>query len=339
MMTTDVLKLPGNYRISAANGGTITLDVGGTSTNGTVVINGNLDVLGVQSVINSTNVTINDNILILNSGDHQYTGTGVTLGTSGIMVSRGHNDSPDYGAFFLYDDTITYDYWGNTGIGAWTFGATDMGGPNANVGGYAKVGGIIGPVGMSTFTFFGSYNPNAVLSVHGTTNYMDKVTDPDHIPNKAYVDSLLGLTEFANVLKVGNSTVKLYDPAVSTSSVYYRTIPQLKISLGTETNLVLTLQGTNAKFSGMTLAGNQIQLNTGTTATSLVLQPGGSKTVQIQSALQLQQTTAPASTASFTGLYSTSTVGGGGTGLFYVNTNNTDELVSRRRSIVYSIIF
>jgi hypothetical protein len=54
---------------------------------------------------------------------------------------------------------------------------------------------------------------------------------------------------------------------------------------------------------------------------------------------RFQQTSAIASTASYTGIYSTSTVGGGGTGLYFVNTNNTDELVSRRRSIVYSIIF
>jgi hypothetical protein len=38
-------------------------------------------------------------------------------------------------------------------------------------------------------------------------------------------------------------------------------------------------------------------------------------------------------------LYSTATISGGGTGVYFINGNTQDELVSRRRSIIYGIIF
>ena len=61
--------------------------------------------------------------------------------------------------------------------------------------------------------------------------------------------------------------------------------------------------------------------------------------VQINSGISLQNIPAPIPRNYSTQVYSTSTTGGGGTGLFYVNTNNTDELVSRKRAIIYGIIF
>jgi hypothetical protein len=327
-MTTDVLKLSGDYKVITQSGGTLTLDVGGTQTNGTVVVNGNFSVLGVQTAIESVNATIKDNILILNSGE---TGPGVTQGTSGIMIARGNSDASTSGAFLLYDDVTFAGIGGRTIHGIWKFGRTGFGS-------VIQTAAIVIPQSLSTLTLLSNYNPNAVISVKGTTNYASNVTDPDHIPNKKYVDDKLFSTELAQKLQVGGTFIELNDNSVSTGSEYYNVVDQIIMALGTSTNVALRLQGTVAQFHGLTINNSAISANGGT-STNISLTPAGSGVVQINSAVQIKQTPAIASTASYTGIYSTSTVGGGGTGLYFVNTNNTDELVSRKKSIIYGIIF
>jgi hypothetical protein len=332
-MTTDVLKLPGDYKVITKSGGTLTLDVGGTSTNGTVVIDGNLNVLGIQTAIESINATIKDNILILNSGESNSSPTGqVTLGTSGIMVARGFSDASTAGAFLLYDDSFSASGFGFNLTGIWKFGN------NNRYGRAIEVSAVTIPSGINTLTFFSSVNPNAVLSVKGTSNYASHVTDPDHIPNKQYVDDKLFSTELAQRLQVGGTFIELNDNSVSTGSEYYNVVDQITMALGTSTNIALKLQGTVAQFHGLTINNSAISANGGT-ATNISITPSGNGIVQMGSAVQIKQTPAIASTASYTGIYSTSTVGGGGTGLYFVNTDNTDELVSRKKSIIYGIIF
>lgn len=332
-MTTDVLKLPGDYKVITRSGGTLTLDVGGTSTNGTVVIDGNLNVLGIQTAIESINATIKDNILILNSGESNSNPNGqVTLGTSGIMVARGFSDASTAGAFLLYDDTFSISGYGFNLTGIWKFGN------NNRYGRAIEVSAVTIPSGINTLTFLTSVNPNAVLSVKGTSNYASHVTDPDHIPNKQYVDDKLFSTELAQKLQVGGTYIELNDNSVSTGSEYYNVVDQIIMALGTSTNVALRLQGTVAQFHGLTINNSAILANGGT-STNISITPSGNGIVQMGSAVRIKQTPAIASTASYTGIYSTSTVGGGGTGLYFVNTDNTDELVSRKKSIIYGIIF
>jgi len=66
-------------------------------TTGDVTIGGNLTVTGTQFISNTETVQIEDNLLVINSGE---TGAGVTEGQAGIQVDRG--TAPDY--FFLYDE-------------------------------------------------------------------------------------------------------------------------------------------------------------------------------------------------------------------------------------------
>jgi hypothetical protein len=64
MATLDVLRYSGDLKIATVAGGTMTLDTGVSS--GTVVITGNLNVLGTQTNVSTTNTNIKDNIIILN---------------------------------------------------------------------------------------------------------------------------------------------------------------------------------------------------------------------------------------------------------------------------------
>ena len=349
----DVLKVSGNYQIYTKTGGDIRLDVGGAANTGTVTINGNLVVLGAQTVITSTNVTISDNILILNAGEPgpdpltTSTTSGITLKpdgskSSGIMISRGHSDDPRTSVFFRYDDD--FDYVDQYGVGAikgiWRFGGFPIGSTfNSNVGRVIETGGIFIPQIINTLTILGSYNPTAVISVQGTTNYEDRVTKDYHIPNKKYVDSLLGTTNIANRLQVGNTAVTINDNSISTGSQYYNIANRVTVTLGTTTNVVFRLQDVVAQFKGLQIVNNQIQITNTGTDTSIILSPSTQGILQVDSGIKFKKSTPVTATAGYTGIYSTSTVGGGGTGLYFVNTAKTDELVSRRRSIIYGLIF
>lgn len=328
-MPTDVLKVSGDYKVSA-RAGTVTLDAPLT------IVNGNLTVMGATTTIESINATIKDNIVILNSGE---VGPGVTPGggTSGIMVARGNSDSESVGAFFYYDETFSVNYYGVTATGKWVVGK-----PSSTIGRALEVGSLVLPPTINTFTFFSSVNINAVLSVGGYTrgagyNYENRLNDPDQIPNKAYVDSIVGSTIFAQRLQVGDSFVEINDDSISTSSAYYSPASKVKIGLNTTSNIVFQLEGTAAQFYGLQFNDTTIQSRV--TGTNITVEPGNNGIVQLASAIRIEKTTAITSTASYTGIYSTSTVGGGGTGLYYVNTTDTDELVSRKRAIIYGIIF
>jgi len=324
-MTTDVLKVPGNYIVNASNG-SIRLD--STST----VVTGNLTVLGATTTIESTQATVKDNILILNSGE---TNPYVSLGTAGILIGRGNSDSPVSAASLIYDDTVTNSFSGQNLQGVWNFGS------NLNTLGYVvNLAAITMPSAFNTLTFFSSVNPNAVLSVKGTVDYENNVIDPDHIPNKAYVDSLLASTVFAQKLQVGNTYIELTDNSVPLSNDYYGPTNKITMAVGATANdVVLVIDSGSAQFEGLELINNRIQVRNTVTNVNLSLEPGIGGVVVMSTGFRVNQTPAVASTAGYTAIYSTSTVGGGGTGLHYVSPTDTDELVSRRRSIVYSIIF
>jgi hypothetical protein len=324
-MFTDVLKVPGNYIVKAANGN-ITLDSPLT------VVSGNLTVLGATTTVESTDATIKDNILVLNSGE---TNPYVSLGTAGILIGRGNSDSPSSAASLIYDDTVTNTFENRSLRGVWNFGST------LNTYGHViNVSAITIPTIINTLTFFSSVNPNAVLSVKGTTNYENNVIDADHIPNKAYVDALLASTEFAEKLQVGNTYIELTDNSVPITNPYYGSPNKITMAIGTlASEVVLEMQGSVAQFVGLKLTDNRVQVRNTVTNVDLGLEPGPGGIVKMTTGLKIEKTAPIPSEAGYTAIYSTSTVGGGGTGIHYVNTADTDELVSRRRSIVYSIIF
>lgn len=78
-----------NYKVQVSTGGTITLDTQANGVGyGTVLIKGNLDVLGTTTTIESVNSAIKDNIIQLNSGDTSNA-SGITGNTAGIEIERG----------------------------------------------------------------------------------------------------------------------------------------------------------------------------------------------------------------------------------------------------------
>ena len=90
----------GNYKLTVQPGGSITMDTG--VQQGQFIITGDLQVQGDTTFVSSANLTIQDNVIVLNQGE---TGAGVSLNTSGIRIDRG--TLPD--ALLVFDETITYN--------------------------------------------------------------------------------------------------------------------------------------------------------------------------------------------------------------------------------------
>jgi hypothetical protein len=177
-MTTDVLKLQGDYRIKTASNGAIYLDV---SSSGTVYITGNLDVQGVTTTIESVNATVKDSTITLNQGD-PLVGGHITNGVSGLQIARGNNDSIYDSAYIQWNDNSIWHGTGQisdvTGVFEFRVGPTNAS-PQYTA---LKFNALrIDEASASTIgaaprlNIFGQENPTSVISVAGTSNYENRV--------------------------------------------------------------------------------------------------------------------------------------------------------------------
>ena len=190
-MTTDVLKLPGDYIINAVKGD-MTIDLTSLDRVGTLVVNGNFRVNGHSSQSSQTTTpssVFDDNLIVLNNNE---TNLYVSEGISGIVISRGNGSSIDNAATLLFNDNA---YWSN---GVYTnrgiFEAAVAGVPSA-----IRVDGIRISSSSTSLNLLGVNNPTATISVKGTQNYENQVVDDDDIPNKKYVDDLFNALSGSNI--------------------------------------------------------------------------------------------------------------------------------------------
>lgn len=362
-MGVDVVKVQGDYQIIAAPGGQIVLDVNtGTrsATTGTVIIKGNLVVFGSQSSIETIDSKIKDNTITLNAGEPTSNPNGeVTAagGKSGIKISRGRAglDQDQYAAFLEWNDTARWTGEGAIGqiTGLWEFRVGKTGRPqysgikinairidenSASTGG---AGAGQGP----RLSLFGTENPTAVLSVKGTNNYESRVTDDDDIPNKKYVDDVYAANfDTAKDLVRGNTWFKLIDQ--STDGVTSEIVgvldgdPTERLDVTTGTT-VLRLTKNVAQLGEIQIVGTEIMPQG--VDNNLKLSASGDGQIIVAAPLLFENSGTPIPGTGQTGLYS-DTPGGGGTGIYFVTSSTlgvvtTDEFVSRKRALIFSLIF
>lgn len=223
----------GDYRIITAPGGTITLDSGSgsivepTGWPGGVIINGDLLVNGSTTTIESSTLTIKDNIIYINEGE---TGAGVTLNTSGIQIDRGN--APDVS--FLWDERIgafvlvDADYLNpadNLHESALALGARSIltGGSNLTL-----VGTNLGSAGVE----------EGVVDVVGTVDYEEKILDYDL------------LNTFFEIVQVGRQggtvTITTDTPheLVTDDYIYVNCFPFPQINTGSDPIVVTRISDT-----------------------------------------------------------------------------------------------
>lgn len=205
-----------NYKVAVQSGGVITLDTGALT--GTTVITGNLEVKGATTNVSSTNVNIDDNIIVLSDGT---VGNGLPASVqykSGIEVERGEYEN----AQWVYDEQVT-----------WTLGGLSSGSLPAGTF-YAAVGNQKLPINTPGIVAQGNLyvdTGNGIITVTGTNNYEEKIwnynngvvtpdndseviVDDDNIPNakavKDYVEFVFA-SQFYDTIAGGDTSVKVID--------------------------------------------------------------------------------------------------------------------------------
>lgn len=305
-----------DYKLTVNTGGTITLDTGVAA--GLVKITGDLLVLGETTTVNTTNLIVEDNVIVINSGE---TGAGVTEGTAGIQIKRG--SLPD--AELIFDEGIQ---WLDTQTGLSSLGAYVFKNTQNNL-----IGIRTNSITTSGYDLNLIGSGNAVINVTGTTDYELNITDDDDIPNVKWVEDYV-LDYFDTFppyqIKRGDSVLRMYDNNVA----------------GEETVLQLTLNDVlSAEFRPEWFEVQDVRISLNTIASlssnsDLVLVAPGTGNVVVDDVLRIKlAASAPTSSTDGVKLY-TGNEAQGGTGVYFVNTRSTkDELVSKRKALAYSMIF
>ena len=316
-----VLNVNGDYRIKSQANGNIILDVG---QYGYVTITGNLDVVGTQTNIESTTLSLDANIVKINyDPNNVYSGSGIPsanpiYGQGGIEVWRGSLNP----AYLVFDEAVAHYQPSNSSNVNGTFVLTT-----------ANTPGTTGQAGLSLATIrtpstsnfvFDLANAAYVLTIANTSGYESRVSNNNDIPNLKYVQNYVSSTIATAAIAAifypttGNLAASTSDVQCLTSSIVFQI---------SQTNIA------TINSSGLNVG------NISTTSGNLVL-TANSGYVQVGAyAALVNQSTAPTTTAGQSNLYSSGTIGPGKTGI-YVNSPNvaTDELMSRSRAVAISIL-
>ena len=335
-----------DYKLQVQNGGQIVLDTGNGI--GQVYITGDLYVNGLTTTINSTTLTVDDNIIIINKSDP---GPGVTLTQSGIQIERQNTASFASPADNVQGDVLVVFNEASQHINPTTlvsmYGTFDFKTQSGTLVGI-KTNSIM--TGGSNLIMIGS--GAGVLSVQGTSNYETNVLDYSNplLPsiNDDYIPNMKAVADF-----VAASFIGVLQPGIAdaNTSVYTRDQSNLNSPLPSE--IEFTVDGSvigkivtagleigNLELGGDTITNNSIGNLTIASNTG---------EIDIDAVLSLLDQTDPTVTPGACKIYTKNTVGSGDTGIYYVNTKVDydgstvvtlqDELISKNRALLFSMIF
>jgi hypothetical protein len=324
-----------DYRVQVQDGGIITLDVGLNASGGKVVITGDLEVQGETTTINTTEMTVEDRVITLNSGE-QSAGISEVAGVkqSGIEIERGTLGSlaelPDVNknAQLIFDEDLHW-YSSVTQVvenGGFILRTAD-GVKNA-----LQLNTIVAGGGSNSFVF-DMQGGLGVLSVENTTNYYQRVTHDNDIPNWKTITNYV-------TAQNGVATVdRLFYPATAAYGSEDSKIQAFAsdIEMFISGDIIATVSANGFTVGNIRINANQI-IDIGAGATDDLTLAAITNNIVVDGVLNLtDQTLVPTPIAGQTKLYS-STVGGGGTGLYASNTTKSSEMVSKQRAVLLSIV-
>ena len=325
------VQVSGDYNIKSGEGAVITLDTGAGV--GTTRVTGNLIVEGDTLNVSVENLNVQDNIITLNYGE---TGAGVTLRYSGIEVDRGSSESVS----FLWDDNDdTWNLKQGAGYNSSRLRVKEiLTNPDTDSGDLTLIGTGTG-----------------VIKVLGTTAYELQVTDDDDVPNKKYVDDAIQTNPTFQILR-GDTRAAAFDisnpidPGLFPIGPYFAQPTESVIGLAVDDNIVAQFFRNRVQLAGINFfledptpdtpgIPDATVLQTVNTNGNIKLETNGTGKVQITYALQLDNPgTTPAAVTNASLVYG-GAVGAGSTGVFFRNTVKNDELISKSKALVFSMIF
>jgi hypothetical protein len=319
----------GNYKVSVQTGGTIFLDTGFET--GTVEISGNLLVKGDTTTVNTAELTIEDRVIELNRGDDLAAGIQGTDSFSGIEINRGTLPH----AFFGYDEDVSgfivYDE--NSNLLSLRTNEISTGGQNLllNAG-------------------------NGTLQVNSTVDYEQKVftyngfneltgynaANADIIPNAQSIVDYVAFN-FANVFlrQIGDGTISVSSIEIDDEE---NTGVDSVITFKIDGDTISQLYADRWEFDELRFVGSTIE--TISSNEDLVLKSSGTGSIRIDDTLHLNRVPSdddpslePPNPLDGTKIYVADEYTGK-SGIFFANDQGSrDELVSKNRALLFSMLF
>tara|TARA_Y100000114_G_scaffold144477_1_gene153096 strand:- start:3899 stop:4693 length:795 start_codon:yes stop_codon:yes gene_type:complete len=245
-MAKTTKRITGDYDIITDDGtsGTILLDTQ------TVTINGNLNVVGTQTTVSTTDTSITDNTIVLNDGE---SGAGVTAGSAGLDIDRGTADNATF-QFNETDDAFEAKVGASFAV---TRGGTPVGGDDLATKSYvdSSVGGAsadkivegdseaeIFDDGVGTSNFHVTLDGSDVLTVTPTSlSYANVSVNGNTISNTATDENLFLSTTGTGELEL-NSVVTMAEQASDPSAEANKTKLYAKVPGGGGSGIYTTTQ-------------------------------------------------------------------------------------------------
>ena len=348
------LRVNGDYNIRAGDGAKITLDTGPAVSGGSVRVTGNLVVEGDTFNVSTTNLTIEDNIISLNTGE---VGPGVTLVYSGIEIERGNTSSttPQNNASFLYDEST--DAWilaHGSAPGPFNFDASSL-----------RLKQILtnSTTDSGDLTLIGT--GTGVVKVAGTINYEDQVTafGDDAIPNKKYVDDAIQNNPTFQIVAPQSQDTKVViadkeitpntsgtagSLAYFTATTTHSTYGESAVSIIVDNALVGQFYTNRFEIGDLEIGGgpdrNEITSRASITNENIYVRTQGTGKLQTNYAMQFEKIGTVPSYVSNNVLLYAAVPGTGTTGIYFVNDSvevakQNGELISKNKALVFSMLF
>ena len=349
-------RVNGDYNIKVKDGGTIKLDTG---SSGDTIITGNLTVQGDVTSVSSTNLEIKDRIITLNDGEN---GPGVSLTYSGIEIDRGtYVDSTAVPrAAFVWNETnpgFTTDEDPASAAGYWQI----VTGSSETVYGFADSNLKLRRILTNSSTDSGDLTligtGTGVVKVAGTTNYRLQVTDNDDIPNKDYVDfSILNNPTFQIRAPQGENTrviiadkdITPNDASTGGSLAYYYAATGYPISTDgasesgvgflVDGSITATFYKNRVLLQSLEIVDSEIRHDSSNQ--NIFINTNGTGKLQTNYAIQLDNNAVSPGIVTGSHIIYSKPESTGKSGIYFVNTENTrDELVSKNRALLFSMLF
>ena len=345
----------GDYTIKSAEGGKITLDTGPAISGGTVRVTGNLVIEGETLTVSAEDLVIGDNLIYLNNADP---GPGVTLEWSGVQIKRGQNlpSSTYRDALFVIDDR-------DIDAPVWNIVFGDINGVLSYDQSNLRLRRIYTDAGTDSgnLIILDTESPNGVIKVRSNPlddglTYKNNMTSPNDIPNRKYVDDAIQNNPTFQILR-GNTRVISFDKDDPLDPLVYFPpdvgpyvnqptddgIPASIIGVVIDNQINSTFFNNRAVIQGLEFRGTTITNDD--SGSNILFRTNGSGSVQFNASVQLDYlgldlNVDPGlpSVIDSVKLYA-NTPNIGKTGLYFKNPSSSDELISKNKALLFSMIF
>lgn len=335
------LQVNGDYNIKTKEGGQITLDTGPGV--GDVRVTGNLVVVGETLTVSAENLNVRDNIIVLNYGE---IGPGVTLTYSGLEVDRGDTTSTptavQNNALFLYnEDTNTWEITHGNVTGTLNFSDSNL-----------KLRRILvdPDIDNGDLILIGDTSRTGVIKIGNANDYAQQVrdrADNSVIPNKKYVDDAIQNNPTYQIVQEDTRVVAFdidspldpsqnFPPAVGP---YTSQPTESLVSIVVDNDINSIFFNNSAVIRGLQITGTEITTYNDSNI-NIFLRTEGTGKLQTNYALALDKigSAPPGSSSSQNWIYA-SDPGLASTGIYFVNSQRSGELINKNKALLYSMIF